>query len=194
MKISCSQFENLLSFYLNKDLTDNLKNAFEQHLKECNYCKEKYKIICSIINNIKNAYEQFINSEHLPFQTNNTEILEENTNQTADIYNGINNIELSAYIDNELPDERSIKIRQDIGSKPKTRKKLEKLYNLRKLLKNSYSEEKNNLKIDFSKNIIKIFNENYTHRKVYMHCLIFIMLVIGSVIVSILFIVHLIHI
>lgn len=35
MKISCNQFEGLISFYLNNELNETLKEAFEEHLKEC---------------------------------------------------------------------------------------------------------------------------------------------------------------
>lgn len=181
MKITCNQFENLLSFYVNNELTDNLKQAFEDHLNICPQCREKYSIIHSIIDEIKEAYNKFINSEDYRI----TKTVEEDCVKTD-----CNLLELSAYVDNELPEERSVKIRQSIVSRPNVRKKVEKLYKLRKILTESFIDEKNSLKSDFSRSIVRSLNENYEYRRAYIHCLIFIMVIVASVVLSVWFIFH----
>ena len=194
MKITCSQFENLLSFYMNNDLSDALKTAFEEHMKECNYCREKYAVVHSIVDNIKDAYNQFIYSDENGVGVNMTKYAENRAdkNENSDMYDDYNNVELSAYIDNELPDDRSIKIRRSIGSRPKVRKKIERLYKLRKIMHNCQIEAKNSFRTDYSIAKVHTLNENYTQRKTYMHCLIFIMLVVASAIASLWMIIHLI--
>ena len=186
MELSCNQFESLLSFYINHELKDNIKEAFEEHLCHCQRCKEKYEIVCSIINEVRLAYDKYISSndfkELAPAYT-----YEDDSDYDEDS----SSFELSAYIDNELPEDRNIKIRQSIGSKPKVRKKVEKLYGLRKILMSSFNEQKNSLKTDYSKNIVKTLNYNYEYKQAYIHCLGFLMFVMLTLVTSLLIIMHL---
>ena len=179
MKLSCNQFESLLSFYINNELTDNLKKSFEAHLCSCPACREKYDIIRSIISEIKLAYENLVKPEELKMTADSSVRTAETGVDEA------NGFELSAYIDNELPEDISIKIRQNIGSKPSVRRKIEKLYGLRKILVSSFNEHKNTLRTDYSKNIVRSLNTNYEYKQAYLHCLGFIMFVVSMLILSI---------
>lgn len=182
MKITCNQFEGLLSFYLNDNLGDNLKNMVEEHLKNCPHCKMKYDVLHTIIDDIKDAYEQFINGDDYIVKNNEKEE-EEDSHPMS---------ELSAYIDNELSDEHSVKLRKKIVSKPKLRQKIDKLYKIRQFMSTSFREQKNKLKTDYSKNIIRNLNTNFKTRQSYYHCIGFILFVFGMVCLSILIILHII--
>jgi len=182
MKISCSQLEGLLSFYLNNDLSENLKSAVEEHLKECSHCKMKYNLLSSIITDIKDAYRQIIS------------VAEKNREAEASCSKvcseTITNNDLSAYIDNELSDEHNVRIRRKIVAKPSVRTKIERLYKLRKFLSNSFYEQKNRLKTDFSKEIVRSLNTNMKNKKTYIHCVGFICFVVFAVCFSIWLIFH----
>ena len=95
---------------------------------------------------------------------------------------------LSAYIDNELNDNINIQIRRNIVTKPKLRKKIEQLYSVRKLLTDSFNNQKNRLKNDFSKEIMKRINKKPQRKDNYSHCLFFICFVLSMVIISFLII------
>ena len=174
MKITCAQFEGLISFYLNDDLSDNLKQAFEEHLHSCPSCHIRFNMLSNIINELKDAYNQIVIEGNVDdiasielFAESEEETNEENS-QASD---------LSAYIDNELNEEHSVKIRKNIIAKPKLRKKLEKLYNLRKVMSDEFYEQKNKMKTDYSKDVIKRLNIHQSNNYVYLHCVIFIMFV-----------------
>lgn len=177
MQITCNQFESLLSFYIDGDLSESLKQIFENHLEECSHCKMKYKVISSIISDIKGAYDDLI--------TPIGDCIEAEIVKTNAIENGeISETELSAYVDNELSDESNIKIRKNIIAKPKIRQKIEKMYKLKKFISDSYIEQRNKLKNDYSKSIIKLLNQGITSREIYIHCALFIGVVIVSLIAS----------
>lgn len=178
MKITCNQFEGLLSFYLNNDLGENLKNMVEEHIRNCPDCRMKYDVLHTIIDDIKDAYKQFINGDDYIVKDDNED------NDTHSLS------ELSAYIDNELSDEHSVKLRKKIVAKPKLRQKIDKLYKIRKFMSSSFKEQKNKLKTDYSKNIVRDINTNLKTRQSYYHCIGFILFVLGMVCLSILIIMH----
>ena len=170
MKITCNQFEGLLSFYLNNDLGENLIAMVEEHLKECPHCKMKYEVLHSIIDDIKDAYKQFIDGDEYVVSHNESGSVSPN--------------DLSAYIDNELSDEYSVKIRRNIVARPQLRAKIDKLYKLRKFMSESFREHKSRLKTDFSRDIIRNADKNLKTRQAYYHCVGFILFVIGVVCLS----------
>lgn len=176
MKITCSQFEGLISFYLNDELSDNLKQAFEEHLHTCPSCHIRFNMLSSIINELKDAYTQIISEENYD-DIACLEIGQDETEEDSDPQSS----DLSAYIDNELNDEYSVKMRRNIIAKPKLRKKLEKMYNLRKIISNSFDEQKNKLRTDYSKDIIKSLNMQSSNNYVYFHCVVFVMFVMFAI-------------
>ena len=72
-----------------------------------------------------------------------------------DINNNSNLEDLSAYIDNELSENESIKIKKNIISNKTTRKNYEKLSRLKELLKSNLSRKEFEVKEDYSKLIFK---------------------------------------
>lgn len=171
MKITCKQFEELIPFYINDELSNALKNAFVEHLHNCPHCHIKFNMLNSIVSDLKDAYNQ---------------IIFESSNDKNDIYNDFNelNSNLSAYIDNELNDDINVQIRRSIISKPALRKKLENLYNIRKLMTNSFNDEKNKLRTDFSKDIIKKLHTKSDQTENFSQCFLFLGVVISIAMVS----------
>lgn len=174
MKITCEQFEGLITFYLNGELSENMREAFEEHLSKCTTCHIRFNMLNSIIKELKDAYAQII--------ADNNSASEMETKPSSE--EQFQDKELSAYIDNELPDEYNVKIRKNIIGKPILRNKIEKLYNLRKGIFDSYEDEKNNLKKDFSKEIIKQFS-NKSDGHIYFQCVLFVMIIVVIVSISI---------
>jgi len=177
MQITCNQFEGLLSFYIDGELTESLKQTFEEHLNECPHCNMKYKLINSIINDIKGAYNQIT-------ENTNEECIEAEVIKPDKPHDDISETELSAYIDNELPDESNIKIRKNMIAKPELRNKLEKMYKLKKVISDSFTEHKGKLKYDYSRDIVKTMNKSTTSKEAYLHCVLFVVVVILSLILS----------
>lgn len=178
MKITCKQFEELIPFYINDELSKALKSAFVEHLHNCPNCHIKFNMLNSIVSDLKDAYNQLI----LESTTDNNVIdiiAEEESEDLNELHSN-----LSAYIDNELNDETNVQIRRNIISKPALRKKIEKLYNIRKLLTNSFNEEKNKLKTDFSKDIIKKIHVKPNQTENFSQCFLFLGVVISIAIVS----------
>ena len=67
---------------------------------------------------------------------------------------------LSAYVDNELPAEESIKIKKITINNKQARKELEDTYNIRKLMGESFRKTKTDIKHDFSKNVMRQLDLN----------------------------------
>ncbi len=139
MEITCSQMDVLLSFYIKGDLSNALKKQVEEHLDNCSTCRAKYNIIKDMLNDIKKEVEEDdvlcpVNnkSQYRIFQNN-----------------------LSAYVDNELPADETIKIKKYTINNKKARKDLEDTYSIRRLMSESFNKSKIEAKKDFTKNVIK---------------------------------------
>lgn len=141
MEINCLQMDILLSFYIDGELTDTLKYRVEEHLKKCPNCRAKYNILSSLFADVKSTAEEsfgtnvYSQKQYKSFQNN-----------------------LSAYMDNELPQEENIKIKKYTINNKKARKELEDNYQIRKLLKDSFRKTKNSSRNDYSKKVIKQMN------------------------------------
>ena len=110
----------------------------------CSECREKYNTFKKIIEELRASYN-ILSNKSTSYSNNSSE-------KTA-----INNY-ISAYADNELDLNENIKLKKIIISKPQVRKKLENIYSLKELLRNSF--EKTKPQEDFSNKIIKsVYNE-----------------------------------
>ena len=143
MEITCLQMDVLISFYIDGELSESLKAKVEEHLKECSVCRAKLNIISSLFTDVKKKY----------CSQNEEEVYSTNVHSSGQYQFFRNN--LSAYVDNELPEEENIKMRKyTIGNK-KARKELEEAYKIRKLMRDSFRKSKADTKPDFSKKIMK---------------------------------------
>lgn len=143
MEITCLQMDVLLSFYIEGDLSENLKQKVQEHIKECPVCKAKYNIIASLFSDISKTSGN----------NNKSEVYSTNVHESAQYKFFKNN--LSAYIDNELPEEENIKMRKYTINNKKARNDIEETYRIRKLMQDSFRKSKNEAKPDFAKNILK---------------------------------------
>jgi len=144
MEITCLQMDVLISFYIDGELSENLRDQVDEHIKKCPVCRAKYNIISSVFAdmNKKAKKQQAINDLY----TTNM--------HTSEQYQFFKK-NLSAYVDNELPEEENVKIRKYAISNKKARKELEDSYQIRKLMKNSFKKTQSETKPDFSKNVMK---------------------------------------
>ena len=143
MEITCAQMDVLISFYLEGDLSRALKLKVEEHLKNCPACRAKFDIIKSMLNDLRNSLDE-----------REEEVFSATSNSQYRVFQ--NN--LSAYVDNELPQEENIKIKKFTINNKKARKDLEDTYNIRRLMNDSFHKTKEDARQDFSKNVLRQLN------------------------------------
>lgn len=180
MKINCNQFEGLMTFYLDNTLSERMSEAFESHLKECPNCEMKFRVIRSIIDDVKDAYNKILLDSGME-EYLSSDVAVDVSEQIEDI----SALDLSAYVDNELCDDKNIKMRKSIIARPGIRTKLDKLLKLKKVMNDAYLETKKKNKIDYSKVITRKLNNNITTRQVCIHCFGFLLVVIIAVALSV---------
>ena len=148
MKLTCSQMDVLISFYLEGDLSNSLKKDVEEHIEKCSHCRAKFDIIKSMIEDLGNE-----------IRGNDENILKNNSFSTSDFTTSkhfrVFKNNLSAYIDNELSNDENIKIKKYTINNTNARKELETTYQLRKLMNDSFKKAKNENKQDFAKNTLR---------------------------------------
>lgn len=142
VNLTCTQVSALLSFYIDDKLSNQLKQFVEAHLETCPTCRAKLEALRSMVKSLKEVHEKLaaIKAESKEISDPQYDAFKEN---------------LSAYVDNELDDEENIKVKKYIISNAKARQDLENLYNLKKVLHNSFDRAKNEAKEDYSKYILK---------------------------------------
>ena len=145
MKLTCAQMDVLISFYIDGDLSSNLKKQVEEHIKNCATCKAKFEIISSMLKDMHGSLD--LEEKCLTSKQN----LEEATSLHYRVFK--NN--LSAYLDNELSDEENLKIKKFAINNKKARKELEDNYNIRRIMSDSFKKTKDDAKKDFSKSILR---------------------------------------
>ena len=150
MEITCLQMDVLISFYIDGELSDALKAKVEEHLKECSVCRAKLNIISSLFGNAKKKQS-----------SDDEEVYSTNVHSSHQYRFFKNN--LSAYVDNELPEEDNVKIRKYTIANKKARKELEDAYQIRKLMRDSFRKSKTDSKPDFIRRIMKEAELDDTH-------------------------------
>jgi anti-sigma factor RsiW len=143
INLTCTQVSALLPFYIDDKLSIQLKQFVDTHLEVCPSCRAKLQALKNMVVNLKEIHEKIAEVES-----------EEQFNKATSHYDEFKT-NLSAYVDNELNDEENIKVKKYIISNLKAREELENLYNLRKILNNSFEKIKNESKEDYSKHILK---------------------------------------
>lgn len=143
VNLTCTQVSALLSFYIDDKLSNQLKQFVEAHLEICPTCRAKLEALRSMVKSLKEVHEKLAAIK--------PETKESTTTPEYDAFK----VNLSAYVDNELSDEENIKVKKYVISNAKARQDLESLYNLKKILRNSFERTKNEAKEDYSKFILK---------------------------------------
>lgn len=142
MEITCAQMDVLIPFYLENDLTPILQKKVEEHMLKCPTCRAKYNILRSIFKEFGDTVNED-KEKTLATQA-----------QMTKTYKTFQD-NLSAYVDNELPQEESIKMKKFTINNKKARKELQDTYNIRKLMSESFKKTKSESKSDFSKSVLK---------------------------------------
>lgn len=142
-ELTCNQVIALMSFYVEDKLNSRLKEYVDEHLRHCPGCREVYMQSKKIANHIMSLtnYNDQTDSYH--------------TKQYEDFKNN-----LSAYIDNELTENESVRIKKIAITNPLARKDLEDMYTFKKLLHSSFEKTRTEWKNDYSKLIINKLNKN----------------------------------
>jgi len=145
MMINCKQVEMLLSFYIDGDLNYVLRKKIRDHLESCESCKNKHDMLLHFYDDMEKSYQ------------NLSVISQESFNQTQEQYKFFKK-NLSAYLDNELPLEETVKMKKYTINNKNAKKELENSYRLKELLKACFDKTKNKIKEDFSEKVLAEIN------------------------------------
>ena len=148
MKLTCAQMDVLISFYIDGDLSSSLRTQVEEHMESCSTCRAKYDIIKSMLSDLKCSFE--LDSG----ENTNKKSTDYTTEATSSHYRVFKN-NLSAYIDNELPNDENIKIKKFAINNTKARQDLEDSFNIRKLMNDSFLKTKSEARQDFSRSVLR---------------------------------------
>lgn len=135
INLICAKVNSLLPSFIEGTLEEKEENFVLEHLKICVKCRYKYQKMKKLMSLFENDYThpKTADDKEYEYFTQN----------------------LSAYCDNELPFEESVKFKKYIIKTPKAREKLRETYKLRELLKQSHQNLIKKFNHDFSKSIPK---------------------------------------
>ncbi len=139
-ELNCEQVSILLTYFIDKKLSDKLIGEIEYHLNTCPNCRERYMSMLRIKKNYQEMKEKIC--------TEDEDTLLINTFMEREYMNFQNN--LSSYLDNELDDRENIRIKKFAILSPTARQDLEDMIYFRQILQDSFSKTKSKLKKDLS--------------------------------------------
>ena len=140
-KMACNQVTALLSYYINGKVSAQITYFIEQHLKRCKTCRARYEVLLKAITDIRDVKTQMENIELkkcVPVTANSITFSEK----------------MSAYLDNELSDEESLRFRRYAIANPLVREELEGMFKVKNAMNTSFERTKSDLKEDFTKNVM----------------------------------------
>lgn len=143
--LTCSQVIALLTYYVQGKTNYQVTNFIESHLKKCKSCRDKLETLKKVLQNL--------NAEKI--KIDNLEV-----KKVVPISSYGNNFieKMSAYLDNELSDEDTVRFKKFAIANPPVRKELENMYKLKNAINSSFEKTRNNFKEDFTKDIIVKLN------------------------------------
>ncbi len=140
-KMACNQVTALLSYYIDGKVSAQITYFIEQHLKRCKTCRARYEVLLKAITDIRDVKTQMENVELnkcVPVTANSITFSEK----------------MSAYLDNELTDEESLRFRRYAIANPLVREELEGMFKVKNAMNTSFERTKSDLKEDFTKNVM----------------------------------------
>ena len=143
--LTCSQVIALLTYYIQGKTNYQVTNFIESHLKKCPSCREKFETLQKVLNDLNAEKRKIDNIEPqkvVPISSYGTNFIEK----------------MSAYLDNELSDEDTVRFKQFAIANPPVRKELETMYKLKNAINLSFEKTKGTFKEDFTKDIIVKLN------------------------------------
>ena len=138
----CEQIEILLSYYIHGDINDRIRYFIETHLQKCSTCRIRYEFLKNKIKDMHLAKAKI-------------DTLKSKKIIPISLYNDNFKEKMSAYIDNELSNEESLKFKKYAIANPPVKTELENMYKIKNVLNLSYEKTKNNFKEDFSREIMR---------------------------------------
>jgi len=153
-RINCEQISILLTYFIENRLSSKLMSEIEYHLNTCPQCREKFMNLQRITQNYKEIRNKICETD-LPENSlkNNSEykLFKEN---------------LSAYIDNELPDSENLRLKKFTIINPAARQELEDIIHLRNTLQETFERTKSKLKTNYSDNTIeKLYSAEWKRQR-----------------------------
>ncbi|MEW5821427.1 MAG: zf-HC2 domain-containing protein [Cyanobacteriota bacterium] len=127
---SCEKIKETLSAYIDGEISDNETLLIENHLADCNSCKNELSILENISSKIKGS----LFSEEIDIPDFSESIMNR-LSEKQDISCDIVNEELSAYFDAEIKPILYYSIEEHLKNCPKCNEKYQKLEVLRNLIK-----------------------------------------------------------
>ncbi len=145
----CKKVTSMLSMYIENKLEEKDKLLIENHFMFCSDCYQKYLEMKNIMENLHLEYKKMLNEferieANKMFNIREYEVFYQN---------------ISPYIDDELCYDDSIKFRKYLLKSKPARAELATAYGLKNNIRHSIAMYKDNLNINFSKNIIKKLKE-----------------------------------
>lgn len=140
-KMACDQVTALLSYYIDGKVSAQITYFIEQHLKRCKTCRARYEVLLKAITDIRDVKTHMENVELnkcVPVTANSITFSEK----------------MSAYLDNELSDEESLRFRRYAIANPLVREELEGMFKVKNAMNTSFERTKSDLKEDFTKNVM----------------------------------------
>ena len=144
-KMMCSKVNSMLAMYIDGKLDEMQEEFVKDHLQTCPGCRTKYEYLKKLVDTLKSSYASSDYSREAEknkvaaFKIQEYEYYRQN---------------LSAYFDNELPFEDSVRFKKYIMKIPVARQELQKIYDLQEMLKNNWAHNRKRLNQDLSKTII----------------------------------------
>lgn len=143
-ELNCNQVVTLLTFYVEGKLNKNLSAIIAHHLSYCADCRQKYVKLKKILENYSEMKSKI--------EVSDSCIDEEYYNNTQ--YSAFKE-HLSAYIDNELTEEESVRIKKIAIANPLARRDLENVIAFKQLLHSSFLRTKQTIGTDYARRVIE---------------------------------------
>jgi len=140
INLICAKVNSLFNSFIKGELDEKENQFVREHLALCVNCRYKYQKLKELLALFGNEYTPKTSRK-------NAELLENKEYEYC-------KQNLSAYCDNEMSFDESVKFKKYIIKTPKAREELKKLYKLRELLQNSYKNLTKKFNHDFSKIIV----------------------------------------
>ncbi len=143
--LTCSQVIALLTYYVQGKTNYQVTNFIESHLKKCKSCRAKLETLKKVLKELeeeKNKLDEIEVKKVVPISSYGTNFIEK----------------MSAYLDNELSDEDTVRFKRFAIANPPVRKELEAMYKVKNAINSSFEKTKNTFKDDFTKDIIVKLN------------------------------------
>lgn len=151
----CKKISSLLPQFIEGKVTFGEKEFIEEHIAQCPECYKKFVYLKNLVVSLKDSYQKII-------YTN----LKKQQKSTFNIREHENFIEnLSPYVDNELKGTDAYEFRKYLIKYQSAQKELGRVYSLQKRIHQSFSNTKDSLDKDFSKEIAAEFREHSIYKQ-----------------------------